>query len=134
MPEETTRDCPFCSPPADRVILERDLVLALQDGFPVSPGHALVIPRRHVAGWFETTEDEKHALLRALDDAKAVIEHAHSPDGYNIGINVGAAAGQTVFHLHVHLIPRYRGDSDDPRGGVRHVMPARARYWDHTPD
>ena len=125
--------CPFCSlEDADRVFHRDDLVVSLWDGFPVSPGHALVVPRRHVAGWFEATPDEQAALVRPLDAARAAVLERHSPDGFNIGVNVGAAAGQTVFHLHVHLIPRYAGDVPDPRGGVRRVIPDRASYWDAT--
>jgi diadenosine tetraphosphate (Ap4A) HIT family hydrolase len=93
----------------------------------VSPGHALVIPRRHVATWFDASLEEKAELLAAVDAARAAIERTNSPDGYNIGVNVGAAAGQTVFHLHVHVIPRYKGDVKEPRGGVLHVLPGKGR-------
>ena len=120
--------CPFCAPDQARVFHQDDLVLGLWDGFAVSPGHALLVPRRHVAGWFDATSAEQEALTAALGVAKAAIETRHAPDGYNIGINCGAAAGQTVFHLHVHLIPRYAGDVGDPRGGVRHVIPDKANY------
>jgi len=96
------------------------------DAYPVSPGHALLIPRRHIPTWFEANADEQVALVGAVNDAKAVIERTHRPDGYNIGINCGAAAGQTVFHLHIHLIPRFQGDVGDPRGGVRHVIAGKA--------
>ena len=84
----------------------------------VSPGHALLIPKRHVENWFDATDEERAALMRAVDVARLEIERREQPDGFNIGINVGPAAGQTVFHLHVHLIPRYLGDMADPRGGV----------------
>lgn len=120
--------CPFCTPDADRVFLRNEEVLGLWDRFPVSPGHALVVPRRHVADWFDATADEKTALLEGVDVAKAEIERQHRPDGYNIGINRGAAAGQTIFHLHVHVIPRYSGDVEDPRGGVRSVIPIKGNY------
>lgn len=127
----TNEPCPFCSlGDSERIFHGDDLVVALWDGFPVSPGHALVVPRRHVAGWFDASPEEQAALTRGLDVARAAILERYEPDGFNIGINVGEAAGQTVFHLHVHLIPRYRGDVADPRGGVRHVVPARAGYWD----
>jgi diadenosine tetraphosphate (Ap4A) HIT family hydrolase len=125
--------CPFCSATADRVAFEGPLVRALWDAFPVSPGHLLVVPKRHVATWFDATEEERTAILKALDDAKALIDGQRGPDGYNIGINVGRAAGQTVFHLHVHLIPRYSGDVEDPRGGVRHVIPGKGNYLDEKP-
>lgn len=120
--------CPFCSPPPTRVLLETPEVLALWDAYPVSPGHALIVPRRHVATWFDATDAERVALAAATELVKAEIEKHHRPDGYNIGINVGEAAGQTVFHLHVHVIPRYRGDVPEPRGGVRGVIPSRRDY------
>lgn len=103
-------------------------VFGLWDAYPVSPGHALLIPRRHIPTWFEATSEEHIAFVSAIDQAKAAIEKDHQPDGYNIGINCGAAAGQTVFHLHVHLIPRYHGDVGDPRGGVRHIIAHKANY------
>jgi len=124
--------CPFCTPNADKVFYESLLVVGLWDGFPVSPGHALLVPRRHVASWFDATDAEKAALMTGIDAAKATIEAAFSPSAYNIGINVGCAAGQTVFHLHVHVIPRYVDDVPDPRGGVRHVIPGKANYLRHA--
>jgi len=124
--------CPFCDPDPDLVFFETELVLGLWDRYPVSPGHALLIPRRHVADWFEAEPPLQLALLSALPMAREAIKKHHDPDGFNIGINAGKAAGQTVFHLHVHLIPRYEGDQEDPRGGVRHVMPDKAKYWDDT--
>lgn len=101
----------------------------IRDGYPVSPGHSLIIPRRHVGSFFEITPDERLALLELLDHAKATLAAELSPDGWNIGINDGPAAGQTVPHLHIHLIPRYQGDLPDPRGGVRWVIPHKADYW-----
>lgn len=124
----TAESCPFCDPPEERTFAQDPLAIALWDGYPVSPGHALIIPRRHIPTWFDATEPEQSALLSLVNSAKAVIDQRHRPDGYNIGINSGAAAGQTVFHLHIHLIPRFVGDVDDPRGGVRHVIPAKANY------
>jgi diadenosine tetraphosphate (Ap4A) HIT family hydrolase len=120
--------CPFCDPPAERTFFRGELVLGVWDAYPVSPGHALLIPRRHVATFFDAHRAEQSALLAALDAARMIIEERHRPDGYNIGINHGAAAGQTIFHLHVHLIPRYAGDVADPRGGVRFVIPNKANY------
>ncbi|NEZ04287.1 HIT family protein [Wenzhouxiangella sp. XN201] len=125
-------DCPFCEPHPDQVFHEDELVLALWDRYPVSPGHALLIPRHHVSGWFEADPVTQLALISALPMAREVIEKKHSPDGFNIGANVGQAAGQTVFHLHVHLIPRYNGDQEDPRGGVRNVIPGQAKYWERS--
>jgi len=121
-------ECPFCNPPEARVFFCGDQVFGLWDAYPVSPGHALLIPRRHIPTWFEATLEEHVALVSAIDQAKAIIEKSHRPDGYNVGINCGAAAGQTVFHLHVHLIPRYQGDVGDPRGGVRHIIADKANY------
>ena len=120
--------CPFCDPPTARLFFSNQLVVGLWDAYPVSPGHALLIPRRHMENWFDADSQERAALCVATDTAKAIIDERHRPDGYNIGINCGAAAGQTVFHLHIHLIPRYAGDFADPRGGVRHVIPDKARY------
>lgn len=121
--------CPFCEPDASRIFYDEDpMFICFWDGFPVSPGHALIIPRRHVATWFEATIQEKVTLLEGIDIAKREIEKKYQPNGYNIGINVDAAAGQTVSHLHVHLIPRYTGDVEDPRGGVRHVIADKANY------
>ncbi|RMD85355.1 MAG: HIT domain-containing protein, partial [Candidatus Dadabacteria bacterium] len=103
-------------------------VFILKDLYPVSDGHMLVIPKRHVATWFDATPEERAALVRGIDEARRAIERERTPDGYNIGINVGEAAGQTVFHLHVHVIPRYHGDVENPRGGVRHVIRSRGDY------
>ncbi|MEN8207350.1 MAG: DUF3427 domain-containing protein [Pseudomonadota bacterium] len=121
--------CPFCEPDISRIFYDDDPVyLCFWDGFPVSPGHALVIPRRHVATWFGATAQEHESLLKGIEIAKREIEKQHQPDGFNIGINVGEAAGQTVPHLHVHVIPRYKGDVEDPRGGVRYVIPDKGNY------
>jgi diadenosine tetraphosphate (Ap4A) HIT family hydrolase len=121
--------CPLCQPAAERVISRGTLAFALWDGYPVSPGHALVAPVRHVGSWFELTADERAAMLLLLDEVRTNVEGGFQPDGFNIGINDGAAAGQTIPHVHVHLIPRYDGDVPDPRGGIRWVVPARADYW-----
>jgi diadenosine tetraphosphate (Ap4A) HIT family hydrolase len=105
-----------------------DLAFAFRDHFPVSPGHTLVITRRVTPNWFTATEAEQHALIALIDAVKRQIDEEFSPDGYNVGFNVGPVAGQTVMHLHVHVIPRFRGDVADPRGGVRHVIPSKANY------
>lgn len=104
-------------------------MLGLWDGFPVSPGHALLVPRRHIATWFDALPDERAELMEAIDRARAAIEKEHRPAGFNVGMNLGEAAGQTVAHLHIHVIPRYECDVEDPRGGVRWVVPAKAAYW-----
>jgi diadenosine tetraphosphate (Ap4A) HIT family hydrolase len=127
---EKARPCPFCAPDPERVFLEGELVLALWDAFPVTDGHALIIPRRHVGSWFDATEEERGELLRAVHAVRKEIEATRSPDGYNVGMNLGAAAGQTIDHLHLHVIPRFAGDVEDPRGGIRWVIPERGTYWE----
>jgi diadenosine tetraphosphate (Ap4A) HIT family hydrolase len=122
--------CPFCSPEPRRVVGANSLAIALRDGFPVSPGHTLIVPRRHIASMPEAAADELSAMWSLLTEARRGIESNLRPNGFNIGINDGRAAGQTVMHLHVHLIPRFAGDSADPRGGVCWVLPAKAKYWD----
>jgi diadenosine tetraphosphate (Ap4A) HIT family hydrolase len=125
-----TIDCPFCQYPPSKQLLANDLAFAITDGFPLSPGHCLIIPRRHFPSLFEATREERAALWELLDQARDLLLTQHHPDGFNIGINDGAAAGQTVMHLHIHLIPRYSGDTVDPRGGIRWIMPDKAPYWD----
>jgi ATP adenylyltransferase len=125
-----TDGCPFCLPESARVYHESELVIGIWDDFPISPGHALLVPRRHIASWFDATVDEHRELTDAVEAARAAIFESHEPDGFNIGINVGEAAGQTIFHLHIHVIPRYKNDVDDPRGGVRQIIPGKARYWE----
>ena len=124
MTEPQPKQCPFC-PPKEREILEtHPLAVAVKDSFPLTRGHSLVLPRRHVASFFDLTVEERLAILGLLDKAKAALDREYAPDGYNIGINDGATAGQTVMHLHVHLIPRYAGDVPDPKGGIRRVLAA----------
>ncbi len=119
---------PFLSVPESQWVASNALAFAIRDRFPVSPGHTLVIPRRLVATWFEATAKEQRALFELVEVVRQGLEAEFQPHGYNIGINVGAAAGQTVFHLHVHVIPRFQGDMVDPRGGVRHVIPGKGNY------
>jgi len=123
------KPCPFCTLPASRILGQNAHALWIRDGFPISPGHSLVIPKRHVGSFFEATAEERSALLDLLDQAQTAAKVEFRPDGFNIGINDGAAAGQTVPHLHIHLIPRFQGDMSDPRGGVRWVIPEKADYW-----
>lgn len=118
--------CPFCAP--NGVLLESPLAFALADRYPVAPGHLLIVVRRHVADFFDTTPEEQQALLALLRDGRRLVDARHAPHGYNIGVNIGEIAGQTIPHVHVHLIPRYAGDVADPRGGVRAVIPERQRY------
>ncbi|MFN8611322.1 MAG: DEAD/DEAH box helicase family protein [Vulcanimicrobiota bacterium] len=122
--------CPFCQPDPGRVFHSGQHILALWDAYPVSPGHALLIPRRHIASWLQATQDEQQELTAAIAIAQAATPDA---DGFNVGINQGEAAGQTVAHLHIHVIPRRLGDTPDPRGGVRQVLPAKADYWSGLP-
>jgi diadenosine tetraphosphate (Ap4A) HIT family hydrolase len=103
--------------------------MALWDLYPVSLGHALVVPRRHAASWTELAADEKAAVIAGVDAVRALIDERYRPDAYNVGYNDGAAAGQTIAHFHVHVIPRYQGDVLDPRGGIRFVLPDKAAYW-----
>ena len=123
-----TNSCPFCDLDDSRIFLESDFYWVLWDGFPVSPGHALIIPKAHVTDWFSASADLQMALSAAISDVKSEIEKHHKPDGFNVGFNAGSAAGQTVDHLHIHVIPRYEGDMIDPRGGVRHVIPEKGNY------
>ena len=120
--------CPFCEISPELVIAENGLARATPDAYPISPGHTLIVPRRHVASWFDATPEEQQAIMDLVTRVKAELDHDRRPDGYNIGINDGAAAGQTVMHLHVHLIPRYTLDVDDPRGGVRYAIPDKGNY------
>ena len=125
------RPCIFCAVPDNEIVIAHELAYSTEDSYPVSPGHTLVIPRRHVASLFELDNTERLALLEVLDRARAHLDEKHRPDGYNIGINDGEAAGQTIMHLHIHLMPRYCGDRADARGGVRWIFPDKAEYWRH---
>jgi diadenosine tetraphosphate (Ap4A) HIT family hydrolase len=122
-------DCPFCEIEPTRIVAGNALAFAIRDGYPISSGHTLIIPRRHTRSFFEVSAEERAAMLGLLDAQKLALDREFGPAAYNIGVNDGAAAGQTVPHLHVHLIPRYAGDLQDPRGGVRWVLPEKARYW-----
>ena len=126
---EQANHCPFCTLPRERILGENKHAVWIRDGYPVSPGHSLVIPKRHVGSFFEVTDEERSDMLALLDLAKAAATDEFNPDGYNVGINDGPSAGQTVPHLHIHLIPRFKGDMPDPRGGVRWIIPAKADYW-----
>jgi len=108
--------------------LENTQAIAVADAFPVSPGHTLVIPKRHSACFFELTIDEITAVHKLLDQMKTRLNNKFKPAGYNIGVNIGEAAGQTVMHLHIHLIPRFFGDVTEPQGGVRNVIPGKGAY------
>ena len=124
-----TNSCPFCTiNPAVEIMAETPTALAILDSFPVNPGHALIIPRRHVANYFELSTDEQQALWQLVNTTKILLENRFHPKGFNIGINIGETAGQSVMHVHIHLIPRYKGDVEQPRGGVRGVIPGKQSY------
>ena len=120
----------FSMRPTTEHVASNALAFAIRDAFPVSPGHSLVVPFREVATWFDASADEKKAIFDLVDVVKRQLDEELRPQGYNVGFNAGAAAGQTVMHLHVHVIPRYTGDVPDPRGGVRWVLPEKAAYWE----
>ena len=122
-------DCRFCNPDVSTILMANDHAIAIHDLYPVTPGHTLIMPKRHIVSYFEATRDEQAALLDLVAAMRQALLAERRPDGFNIGINDGQAAGQTVMHLHIHLIPRYAGDTDDPRGGVRWIMPEKAPYW-----
>ena len=119
----TERPCPFCTPRPERIIRENPLCYAIYDINPVSKGHTLLVPRRHVADYFATTPEEKVALIVLADEVKILLDERHHPGGYNFGVNVGEVAGQAIPHVHMHLIPRYRGDGHAHHGGMRWVIP-----------
>lgn len=121
--------CPFCEPDADRVWLETEFGMAIWDAFPVTDGHTLVVPRQHVASIYELSADAQAALWQLVAQARQRLQDDLHPDGFNIGLNDGEAAGQTILHAHIHVIPRRDGDVEDPRGGVRWIIPEKARYW-----
>ena len=125
--------CVFCDRlAAGDLEAENELAAAFPDAFPLTRGHTLVVPRRHAADYFGLTPAEQTAMWRLVNTVRARIERELHPDGHNLGVNVGQAAGQTVGHVHIHLIPRYAGDVDDPRGGIRWIIPAKAPYWEQA--
>jgi len=119
--------CLFCTDPKG-LSLDSELAFSARDTYGVSPGHTLVIPKRHVASFFELTPEEIAACMKLINEEKKNIDEAFRPDGYNIGVNIGTAAGQSILHVHIHIIPRYKGDVENPQGGVRHVLPKKAHY------
>jgi len=120
--------CIFCAVPEERIVCENDLAVAILDRHPVNPGHLLIIPRRHIVSFFDATNEEVTAITELLHKCKDLLDEQYHPDGYNVGVNCGSAAGQTIMHVHVHLIPRHSGDIQNPRGGVRGVIPERRMY------
>jgi diadenosine tetraphosphate (Ap4A) HIT family hydrolase len=124
------RSCVFCQQSdMPGQLAANDLAVAFPAGFPVSPGHALIVPRRHEPDFFALTAEEQAAVVALVNPVRAVLGKQFAPDAYNLGVNAGKAAGQTILHTHLHVIPRYAGDVAEPRGGVRWVLPETARYW-----
>jgi len=121
--------CPFCNLEQSRIRLENEFGVSLPDAFPVAVGHTLVIPKRHVASLFDLPAEEQAAIWRLVAQVRDKLVSELHPDGFNVGVNDGSAAGQTVMHAHVHVIPRWKDDVADPRGGVRWIMPDKAPYW-----
>ena len=128
MLEDKEKGCPFCDIGEDRIVVRNENAIAIRDNFPVNPGHTLVVSKRHTADWFDASRVERDAIIDLVEQVKIALDSELQPAGYNIGINLGEAAGQTVMHIHVHVIPRVEGDVDDPRGGVRLVIPERGNY------
>ena len=122
------KDCVFCNINNDKIIVQNDLAFAFYDEFPVNKGHMLIIPKRHVANFFDLNQEEYLAINNLVLKCKIMLDALYRPDGYNIGVNVNEAAGQSVFHVHVHLIPRYFGDTPFPKGGVRGVISDKQSY------
>lgn len=126
--------CVFCRKNKLEIIKENGLALAFYDARPISEGHSLVIPKRHVETFFDANADEHAAMIRLIFELRKFLHERYRPDGFNIGSNVGLAAGQTVFHFHIHVIPRYSGDVPDPRGGVRKVIPRQEKPQELRPE
>ena len=122
----SNKECIFCQ--MKDYILENELAYAIYDKYPVGKGHMLFIPKRHVKDFFDITKEEREAIFELIDEGKKLLDEKYSPDSYNVGINCGEHAGQTIMHVHVHLIPRYIGDIKDPTGGVRGVIPYKMKY------
>ena len=122
-------ECLFCNIPQERIVLENDLAYAVRDGFPVTKMHSIIIPKRHIKDYFDLNKDELLACDHLIRSLKEEINNLDSSvNGFNIGMNAGESAGQTIFHCHIHLIPRRTGDVDNPRGGVRHTIPGKGDY------
>ena len=121
--------CPFCAiKPEQEIIAESATAFAIYDKYPVQKGHALIIPKRHIADYFELSFKEQSALHFLANKVKVILQEKYNPDGFNIGINIGEVAGQTIHHVHLHLIPRFKGDMEDPTGDVRGVIPEKQKY------
>jgi diadenosine tetraphosphate (Ap4A) HIT family hydrolase len=126
--------CPFCLPQPVDIVIKNELAYARWDMYPVTEGHMLIIPHHHIADYFDATMEEKAYLWHLVDEGQKLLKAKYNPDGFNIGLNAGVAAGQTVMHVHIHLIPRRKGDMKEPQGGVRHVIPEKGRYSANLPN
>jgi diadenosine tetraphosphate (Ap4A) HIT family hydrolase len=120
---------PFCHLESSRIAVENDCAVAIPDAFPVAEGHTLVVPKRHVASLFDLSAEDQAAIWKLVTQVRGKLASELQADAFNVGINDGPAAGQAVMHAHVHVIPRRAGDVADPRGGVRWVLPGKAKYW-----
>lgn len=127
---ENNETCLFCNKEdiENKIIEENDFCYARWDNFPVSKGHAEIVPKKHIESFFDLKNNELIEIFSLISKVKDLIQEKYNPDGYNIGINEGDAAGRTIHHLHIHLIPRYKGDVENPRGGIRHIIPGEGSY------
>ncbi|MFW6016933.1 MAG: HIT family protein [bacterium] len=121
-------NCPFCQIKKNKIIKENELSIAVFDKYPVNEGHILIITKRHIKDYFDASKEEKRSLFNLMEKCRELLDDKFKPDGYNIGLNCGIAAGQTIMHLHLHLIPRYKDDIADPTGGIRGVIPEKRIY------
>ncbi len=123
-------ECPFCNLPGERIWLETDRVVAVPDYYPAADGHCLVLPRAHVSSLWDLSPEEHAEVWDLVAEVRDMLRERYGPDGFTIGVNDGLAAGQTIAHAHVHIIPRHLGDVSDPTGGLRGILPHKARYWE----
>ncbi len=129
MEQYTMDDCVFCKDfPKDRIIYEDTIWVAVLDGYPVTEGHTLLIPKRHCETYFDLNETEYDSLSQTIRIVSQLLRVKYNPQGFNIGVNCGSVAGQTVHHCHIHIIPRYEGDCENPRGGIRGCVPHKMVY------
>ena len=122
-------DCPFCHLETTKIWISNKCGIALRDGFPISPGHTLIVPKQHVRSLFDLPTEIQQSIWELVAVVRSSLTQELHPDGFNVGLNDGSAAGQTIMHAHIHVIPRYKGDVADPRGGVRWIIPNKAAYW-----
>ena len=122
-------NCPFCKPEiSNEYIAESETCFAVFDKFPVNNGHVLIIPKRHISNYFDLSLPEQSDCWKLINEVKNIIQSKYNPDGFNIGININKSAGQTIWHVHIHLIPRYDGDVINPTGGIRNIIPGKGNY------